>query len=252
MEKITASTACALLIGNELLNGSVDDCNLRELALSLHGLGIRLKRALVLPDEVELLTAEIQNASRTYDVVFTSGGIGPTHDDVTIAAVAKAFGVDIVVDEELRAATIEYYGAPLSEAQLRLAQVPRGSCMVRAPEARWPTIVMRNVWVLPGVPVIFRAKLEAVRHWLKGTVRFHSCAVLCRSNELSLKHLIDCTVRANTTVEIGSYPIWPPTDAQTKITFEAIDSVSLKAAVKEFVSNLPENDLLRISEDSTA
>lgn len=126
MEKITASTACALLIGNELLNGSVDDCNLGELARSLHGLGIRLKRALVLPDEVELLTAEIQNASRTYDVVFTSGGIGPTHDDVTIAAVAKAFGVDIVVDEELRAATIEYYGAPLSEAHVRLAEVPPG------------------------------------------------------------------------------------------------------------------------------
>ena len=155
MDKITASTACALLIGNELLNGSIDDCNLGELARSLHSLGIRLKRALVLPDDIDLLTIEIQNASQAFDVVFTSGGIGPTHDDVTIAAVAKAFGVDTVVDEELRTALTEYYGAPLSEVHLRLAHVPRGSCMVRVPETRWPTIVMRNVWVLPGFQPYF-------------------------------------------------------------------------------------------------
>ncbi len=248
MEKITASTACALLIGNELLNGSTDDCNLGELARSLHSLGIRLQRALVLPDDVDLLTLEIRNASQTYDVVFTSGGIGPTHDDVTIAAVAKAFGVETVVDEGLRQALVEYYGAPLSEAQLQLALVPKGACMVRVPETRWPTIVMRNVWVLPGVPAIFRAKLEAVRYHLQGTVCFHCCAVMCRSDELALKSLIDRVVEANPAIEIGSYPIWPPTDAQTKVTFEAMDGTTLRAAVNEFVTSLPENDLLRIVE----
>ncbi len=105
---------------------------------------------------------------------------------------------------------------------------------------------MRNVWVLPGVPAIFRAKLEAVRQWLQGTVCFYSCAVMCRSDELTLKSLIDRAVQANPSVEIGSYPIWPPTDAQTKITFEAEDAASLRAAVDQFVSGLPKSDVLQI------
>jgi len=250
MEPITVSTACALLIGNELLNGSTDDCNLAALAQSLHSLGIRLKRALVLPDDVELLTVEIQKASEAYDVVFTSGGVGPTHDDVTIAAVAKAFNVDTVVNEELHTALASYYGEPLTEAHLRLAVVPRGACMVRVPETPWPTIMMRNVWVLPGVPAIFRTKLDTVKRWLKGTASFHSCAVVCRSDELRLKVLIDRAVLANPSIEIGSYPIWPPTEAQTKVTFEGLDGASLKAAVAQFVESLPGNDLLRIVEPS--
>ena len=247
-EKVLATSACALLIGNELLNGSIEDCNLGALARSLRSRGVRLKRALVLPDDVELLSEEILDASQKYDVVFTSGGVGPTHDDVTIAAVARAFGVETVLNAELRSALMTYYGEPLSEAHLRLALVPRGSCMMRLPETRWPTIVMRNVWVLPGVPAIFRAKLTAVRHFLRGPVRFHSCAVMCRSDELSLKSLIDRAVSTNPSIEIGSYPLWPPTDAQTKVTFECTDAQVLDTAVRQFVDSLPTNELLRIVE----
>jgi molybdopterin-biosynthesis enzyme MoeA-like protein len=109
---------------------------------------------------------------------------------------------------------------------------------------------MQNVWVLPGVPAIFRAKLQAVRQFLHGPVKFHSCAVLCRSDELSLKSLIDRVVENNPNVEIGSYPLSPPTDAQTKVAFEGTDAHILKAAVNQFVQALPNNDLLRIDETS--
>jgi len=244
------SNACALLIGNELLNGSIADCNLVVLARTLRSLGIRLKRSLVLPDDVEILTEEIREASRQFDVVFTSGGVGPTHDDVTIAAAAQAFGVDTMTSEELRVALVNHYGEPLSEGHDRLAMVPRGSRMVKVPESTWPTIVMHNVWILPGVPVIFRAKLAAVRHFLKGPVHFYSCAVMCRSDELTLKSLIDQTVHANPAVEIGSYPLWPPTDAQTKITFEGTEPLILRTAVDQFLSGLPAKDLLRVDETS--
>jgi molybdenum cofactor synthesis domain-containing protein len=244
------TTACALLIGNELLNGSIADCNLVALARTLRSIGIRLKRTLVLPDDVTILTEEIREASRQFDVVFTSGGVGPTHDDVTIAAAAQAFNVDTVTSEELRGALVNHYGEPLSEGHERLAVVPRGSSMVKVPESTWPTIVMHNVWILPGVPAIFRAKLGAVRHFLKGPVHFYSCAVMCRSDELTLKSLIDQTVRDNPDVEIGSYPLWPPTDAQTKITFEGTDTLILRTAVDEFVSSLPANDLLRVEDTS--
>jgi len=250
MPGVPVSTACVLLIGNELLNGTTEDCNLPVVARTLRSLGIRLKRALVLPDHVETLTEELRRASVQFDVVFTSGGVGPTHDDVTIAAVANAFGVDTIVNDELQRALIAHYGEPLSSAHNRLAMVPRGSRMVKMPEASWPTIVMHNIWVLPGVPAIFRAKFEAVGQFMRGPVQFQSCAVLCRSDELNLKSLIDETVDANPTVEIGSYPLWPPAEAQTKITFEATDTGSLKVAVDQFVHGLPVNDLLRIDDSS--
>jgi molybdenum cofactor synthesis domain-containing protein len=242
------STACALLIGNELLNGTIDDCNLFVLARTLLSLGIRLKRALVLPDHLETLSQEIRDASQQYDVVFTSGGVGPTHDDVTICAAAQAFGVDTVINEQMRRALVDHYGEPLSEAQTRLALVPEGANMIRLPRTNWPTIVMRNVWLLPGVPNIFQAKLDVVRHFLKGPVTYHSCAVMCRSDELTLKQLIDFTVRANPDVEIGSYPQWPPVDAQTKITFQCTERVPLKRAVDQFISGLPVDDLMSVIE----
>jgi molybdenum cofactor synthesis domain-containing protein len=244
------STACALLIGNEVLNGSIADCNLVALARTLRSVGIRLKRALVLPDDIAILSEEIREASHQFDVVFTSGGVGPTHDDVTIAAAARAFDVDTITSEELRKALVNHYGEPLSEGHERLAVVPRGSRMVKVPESTWPTIVMHNVWILPGVPAIFRAKLTAVRHSLKGPVHFYSCAVMCRSDELTLKSLIDQTVQANPAVEVGSYPLWPPTDAQTKVTFEGTDTLIVQAAVDQFVSSLPANDLLRVDDTS--
>jgi len=248
MARRCVSTACALLIGNELLNGSTADCNLSVLASTLRGLGIRLKRAVVLPDQVEILCEEIQQASAHHDVVFTSGGVGPTHDDVTVTAVARAFGVETVIDERIRQALVAYYGEPLSPAHVQLARAPEGAVMVTLPDTSWPTIVMRNVWVLPGVPAIFRAKLEAVRQYLMGPVTYHCRAVLCRLDELSLKQLIDATVLANPEVEIGSYPLWPPADAQTKITFEGTDADRLDKAVEHFIGGLSAADLLRVVE----
>jgi molybdenum cofactor synthesis domain-containing protein len=248
MVRSCVSTACALLIGNELLNGSTVDCNLAALAKTLRDVGIRLKRALVLPDDIETLSYEIRLASSNYDVVFTSGGVGPTHDDVTIAAVAQAFRVGTVINEDMRSALADHYGTTLSPDHLLLARVPEGACMMRLPNSTWPTIVMHNVWVLPGVPAIFQAKLEAVREYLTGPVTYHCRAVLCRSDELTLKQLIDDTVQANPNVEIGSYPLWPAADAQTKITFEGTDSNQLQKAVEQFVGGLPPADLLRVFE----
>ena len=246
MARNCVSTACALLIGNELLNGSTVDCNLAELASTLRDLGIRLKRALVLPDHVETLCPEIRHSAANYDVVFTSGGVGPTHDDVTIAAVARAFNVATVIDEDMRRMLAAHYGEPLTAGHLQLARVPEGACMMRLPSTPWPTVVMRNVWILPGVPAIFQAKLAAVRHYLTGPVTYHCRSVLCRSDEFTLKPQIDITVQANPEVEIGSYPQCPPADAQTKITFEGTSAHQLACAVDQFIEGLPDDELVRV------
>ena len=118
--------------------------------------------------------------------------------------------------------------------------------MMRLPSTPWPTVVMRNVWILPGVPAIFQAKLAAVRHYLTGPVTYHCRSVLCRSDELTLKPQIDITVQANPEVEIGSYPQCPPADAQTKITFEGTSAHQLACAVDQFIEGLPDDELVRV------
>src|SRR6187551_1177646 len=161
MTQRVVRTAAALVIGNELLSGKVLDANVYVLAGTLRALGIRLSRVVMLPDEVRRLSAEV-------DVVFTSGGVGPTHDDVTVEAVARAFGVDVVLDPTLSELLRGVYGERLTDAHLLMARVPVGAMLCGSAEVQWPTPVMNNVWILPGIPDLFKLKLLTARAWLRG------------------------------------------------------------------------------------
>jgi len=168
MQPLLADTAAALIIGNELLSGKVAESNLVELARTLRAIGVTLRRVVTLPDELEALAQEIRTLSAAHDVVFTSGGVGPTHDDVTVEAVARAFGVSAVLHPDLAAVIRRAYGDACTDAHLRMALVPEGALLATAPEVDWPLPVMRNVFILPGVPEAFRTKLSAVRGWVRG------------------------------------------------------------------------------------
>src|SRR6185369_1097797 len=150
MNQSVVRTAAALVIGNELLSGKVLDANVHALAGALRALGIRLSRVVMLPDEIAVLADEVRRLSGEFDVVFTSGGVGPTHDDVTVEAVARAFGVEVVLDPTL--------GELLTDAHLLMARVPLGATLFASPEVQWPTPVMNNVWILPGIPDLFKLK----------------------------------------------------------------------------------------------
>jgi molybdenum cofactor synthesis domain-containing protein len=246
MQLLHAETAAVLLIGNELLSGKVVDANLTPLALTLRALGIRLGRVSILPDELELLEAEIRTLSASHDVVFTSGGVGPTHDDVTIEAVARAFGGHAVVDPTLGDLVRKAYGDRVTDDHLRLALVPEGASLAISPDGAWPTPVMRNVWMLPGVPEVFREKLATVRVWISGPAPFVSRAVFTLREEVLLKPLIDRVVAAHPEVEIGSYPRWFEPSYRTKVTFDARDGARVEAATRDFVAGLPDGSLVRV------
>src|SRR3954451_18852253 len=156
MTQRVVRTAAALVIGNELLSGKVLDANVHALAGLLRALGIRLSRVVMLPDDVGVLAAEVRRLSADFDVVFTSGGVGPTHDDVTVEAVARAFGVDVVLDPTLSELLRGVYGERLTEAHMLMARVPLGAVLRSSPEVQWPTPVMNNVWILPGIPDLFK------------------------------------------------------------------------------------------------
>jgi molybdenum cofactor synthesis domain-containing protein len=238
-------TAAALLIGNELLSGKVRDANLERLGRTLHELGIRLARVLVVPDEREVIAGELRELSEAYDVVFTSGGMGPTHDDVTIVAVAQAFDCPVVVEPRFEELLRRLYGERCTEAHLRMARIPSGACLA-GDGNEWPAIVARNVWILPGLPEVFAEKLAIVRTYLRGPRPFCSRAVLAATEEPGLVALLDAVVSAHPSVEVGSYPKWFDPEYKTRITFDAPDPDAMRRALEHFLSLLPSDALVRV------
>src|SRR3989338_6719000 len=155
-------TAGILLIGNEILSGKIADANAAYLCRELRGLGVEVRRISVIPDEVDLTARGVAAFSRDYDVVFTSGGVGPTHDDVTIEGVARAMAVPVVRHPTLAGLLEGWYGDRLNDAHLKMAETPEGAELVGGEPVRFPTILVRNVYVLPGVPGIFRQKVYPI------------------------------------------------------------------------------------------
>src|SRR6187549_2900179 len=139
MTQRVVRTAAALVIGNELLSGKVLDANVHALAGSLRALGIRLSRVVMLPDEIGILADEVRRLSADFDVVFTSGGVGPTHDDVTVDAVARAFGVEVGLVPTLTELLRSLYGERITDAHLLMARIPVGAMLCGSPEVQWPT-----------------------------------------------------------------------------------------------------------------
>jgi molybdenum cofactor synthesis domain-containing protein len=232
-------TAAALVIGNELLSGKIHEANLVELARTLRAVGVELRRAVMIPDDIEIVATEIRALSEDHDVVFTSGGVGPTHDDVTLDAVARAFGVPAEVHPDMERMLRNVYGDGTTEAHLRMALVPRGARLVSGPELRWPTVVMRNVWVLPGVPEAFRMKLAIIRDEIRGAEPFVTRAVYTKMEEAELKPLLDRVVADHPNVEVGSYPKWFDARYKTKVTFDSRSETAAEAAVSAFIASLP-------------
>ncbi len=246
----TPRRAAALIIGNELLSGKVDDANLGVLARTLRGIGVRLDRVVTVPDERALIAEEVRLLATSRDLLFTSGGVGPTHDDVTIDAVADAFDVDAIMSPDIEAMLRGYYGAALTDGHLLMARVPRGARLVVTTAMPWPTIVMRNVWVLPGVPQIFAMKMAVVASELGGGVAFVSHAVYTTLDEGPLKPLLDRVVADHPGVEVGSYPKWREPRYRTKVTFDGLDEAPVLAARAALVALLPAETVVAIDESA--
>jgi len=235
-----APRAAILLIGNELLSGKVEDENARYLTRELRALGVTLARVEIIPDDADEIAATVRTLSARYDHVFSSGGVGPTHDDVTLAAVGAAFGMTIARNAELEGLLRARAGAGLHERDLRMADIPTGARLEYGPGgpgSTWPVVVVGNVWVLPGVPSIFRRKFETVRELFRAPP-IHARAVYSREPEGPIAGVLDEVVAAFPTVEIGSYPHLDATDYRVKITLDGRDDAAVEAATAHLVARL--------------
>jgi len=240
------STAAALVIGNELLSGKVEEANVHVLARTLRGLGVELRRVVVILDEIDEIAREVAALAASHDWLFTSGGVGPTHDDVTVEGVAKAFGVRAVEHPLLATMLREHYKERCTEGHLRMALVPEGATLESSEEIRWPTIRFKNVWLMPGVPEIFRMKLPLVVAHIGTGAHFISRAVFTKMDEGDLKPLLDSIVAKFPDVGVGSYPKWQDATYRTKLTFDGRDEARVDEARDAFVALLPEGEPQRL------
>jgi len=177
-------TACVLIIGNEILSGRTQDANLAFLAQGLNEAGIRLREARVIPDDVDVIVKTVNEVRHAFDYVFTTGGIGPTHDDITAQCMADAFGVALIVHPEARRLLQTHYPpGHLNEARLRMAMVPEGAVLLPNPISRAPGFQIGNVFVLPGVPSIMQGIFEQLKYRLVGGEKVLSRSVSCHLAE---------------------------------------------------------------------
>lgn len=227
-------TACVLIIGNEILSGRTQDENLGFLARGLGDAGIRLREARVIPDVAEVIVATVNDVRRRFDYVFTTGGIGPTHDDITAQSIADAFGVPLVLHEDARRLLETHYPAGhLNEARLRMAMVPEGAALLPNPISRAPGFRIGNVFVLPGVPSIMQGIFEQLRYRLVGGDKVLSRSISCRLGEGVLAHDLAALQERFADVEIGSYPYFRRGDFGVTLVLRGTDRARLAAATEE-------------------
>jgi molybdenum cofactor synthesis domain-containing protein len=201
-------TAALLVIGDEILSGRTKDKNIGYIAEYLTGIGIDLREVRVVADIEEEIVAAVNALRSRYTYLFTTGGIGPTHDDITADAVAKAFGVGIEVHPEAHRLLRERFGAELNEARLRMARVPVGGELVRNPVSVAPGIRIGNTFVMAGVPSIMQAMLDNIAPTLKTGVKMLSTTIRADMREGDLGSALADVAKAHPQASIGSYPFW--------------------------------------------
>ena len=204
----------------------------------LFDLGIELRRVVVCPDEIETIGRDLSELRAAHDLVFTSGGVGPTHDDVTIDGVAVSFGRPVVRSAAVEKMIRHYYGDRATDAHFRMANMPEGAEMIRSSEAPWPTVVIDNVFVLPGVPEIFELKLADLRKRLDEGYEFHSQAIYTLCDEGEIAGLLERIAEAFPGVMVGSDVKWQAEDYRTKLTFDGTDREAVARAADTLVEQL--------------
>ncbi|MBI3637497.1 MAG: competence/damage-inducible protein A [Candidatus Rokubacteria bacterium] len=239
-------TAGIILIGNEILSGKIADANAAYLCRELRPLGVDVRRISVIPDEVDLIAREVAAFSAEFDVVFTSGGVGPTHDDVTIEGVARAMGAGVVRHPELSAVLKDYLGDRLNDAHLRMAEVPEGAELIAGGSLRFPTILMRNVYVLPGVPEVFRQKFDAIKERFRDRP-FHLKNVFVRIGEGTLAAYLNGLLEDFPALLLGSYPEFSNPEYRVKVTLESQDPGYLDGALAAFLGRLPADAVVKVT-----
>ncbi|PZM11135.1 competence/damage-inducible protein A [Rhizobium tubonense] len=236
MTNETIVTAAMLAIGDELLSGRTKDKNIGHLADLLLMSGIDLKEVRIVADDEDAIVAALNALRPAYDYVFTSGGIGPTHDDITADAIAKAFGVPCEHDAlamQLMGEMYQRRGMEFTEARQRMARMPVGAAHIANPVSTAPGFVIGNVYVMAGVPQVFQAMLDNVIPTLRVGTRMLSTAIACPFGEGDIGTPLAAIQKSHPETSIGSYPRYVGQSFSTEIVVRARAQAPMEAAAEE-------------------
>ncbi|MBF0466204.1 MAG: competence/damage-inducible protein A [Nitrospirae bacterium] len=223
-------TAGIVIIGDEVLSGKVEECNAYYMAKGLRAKGIIVRRISVIPDEVPVIAGEVKKFAADYDIVFTSGGLGPTHDDVTIEGIAKGFGVHVVTEHSLHTFLYNRYGSKLTPERSKMAEVPEGATVISHEDIRFPLIKFKNIYILPGLPEFLRDKFDVIiSYYNENPIALKK--VYFNEYESELAPFINEVVSKNPDVKIGSYPVLNEESYMVYLTLESFDSSAVDRAV---------------------
>jgi molybdenum cofactor synthesis domain-containing protein len=224
-----AVTACVLIIGNEILSGRTQDANLAHLARELNEYGVQVREARVIPDVERVIVDTVNTTRAAFDYVFTTGGIGPTHDDITADCIARAFGVPLVVHPQI-AALIQRRPAPpeIMAARMRMARVPEGATLIDNPSGP-PGFAIGNVYVMAGIPAVMQAMVRSLRGQLRGGRPVRSRTVTAYLSEGHIANGLSALQDRYPHVDIGSYPFYRQDRYGTNLVIRGTDEATLEA-----------------------
>jgi molybdenum cofactor synthesis domain-containing protein len=240
-----ANTAGIVLIGNELLSGKVVDANAAYLCRQFRELGVEVRKVSVIPDEVDVIAREVRDFRASYSWVFTSGGVGPTHDDVTIEGIARGLGVRVVRHPELVARLTDVFRERLNDARLKMAEVPEGAELLAMDSLVVPVLAIANVFVFPGVPEIFRQKFEAIKERFREQP-FLLRSVYVRIGEGTLAEHLNAMLREFPALLCGSYPEFSNPEYKVRVTLESKEPDYLERALRYLLERLPLEAVVRV------
>ncbi|MBT7333078.1 MAG: competence/damage-inducible protein A [Gammaproteobacteria bacterium] len=233
----TPVTACILIIGNEILSGRTQDINLNHIATTLGEWGIAVREARVIPDVAQVIIDAIKSTRSQFDYIFTTGGIGPTHDDITAECVARAFDVDLIQDQTI-AERIQQRPAPeeIMESRLLMARVPKGATLIDNPTGGPQGFVMHNVYVMAGIPRIMQGMLSTLAGQLKTGPVVKSRSIRAYLGESEISKTLGAIQAQFLELDIGSYPFAHEQRYGTTLVIRGIDQAAIESAAQAIMA----------------
>src|SRR5262245_61436309 len=237
-------SAGVIVIGNEILSGKVTDTNAPFLTRELRALGVDLKRILTIPDDLDDIAAAVREFGPRYDVVFTSGGVGPTHDDVTMEGIARGLGRRVIRHPIIEARLREFYKDHVNDARLKMAEVPEGAELLVDGRLGFPTVKCENFYILPGIPELFEQKFETLKDRFDATP-YTLRVIYTRDGEGSIAEHLDNTLSEFPALLLGSYPKIGHPEYAVKLTLESKDPEYVERALGHLLRLLPAEAVVR-------
>lgn len=239
-------TAGIVIIGNEILSGKTVDSNSTFLAQELRQLGVTLRQVAVIPDELDIIADTVRGFHQQFDLVFTSGGVGPTHDDITMEGVAIGFGRRVVRHPVLEGKLREYLssGRSANESYLKMAEVPEGAELLSEDTLRFPTVKMENVYILPGIPEILQQKFLALKDRFVAAP-YYLKVIYTTEYESGIAGSLNETLRHYPELQLGSYPKINNPEYRVKLTLESKDQTYVEQAFTHLMNLLPPGSVVR-------